>query len=134
MAKLGGKNGRPELPEGWAWAEWSGTEHTILFWKNGLGAKLQATFTARFKEITAAARENRRLGRSKAYYFRGGGKAKVTHPNPGWRGWWFRDGDTRYVTHFTKGSTGDGDEQAEEAIVHRACEEHRGRNIKGQRK
>ena len=133
LAKQGGNDDRPKLPEGWDWAEWSGREKTILFWQTGLNATLQATFVARFAEIRVAAEANCLLGKSKAYDFRGGGKAKITHPNPGWRGWWFRDGDTRYVTHFTKGSTSDGDEEAEEATVATAREEHRSRKTKGQR-
>jgi hypothetical protein len=54
-----------------------------------------------------------------AYIDRGSGvyMVKITSPNPGWRLWGFRDGNTMFVTHISEGtSTDDHTKDAKTAL------------------
>lgn len=81
----------------------------------------------RFREIAVAESQGKRLPKEKHFTDRGIGKAKVLKPSPGWRAFYFRDGDTRYVTRIAlKGD--DHDQQIQAALEARAEHESRRRS------
>jgi hypothetical protein len=108
LSKLPIQSGRFQLPNGWKWAVWHGSDDTRKTWEQ-LGAKVQAKFWARFMEVLAAGGHGRRLPHEKYFEDRGIGKSKLTHPSPGWRVWSFRRGPEYFITHITQKDVHDRD-------------------------
>ena len=98
MSELGPQSSRIEpmaLPQGVHWANWSRKDDTKAAWRQ-LTAPCRGSFRARFMSIVGGARLPSQKFRCK----KGIGYAKVRTPNPGWRGFMFRDGSEWFVTHF----------------------------------
>ena len=127
MSKPAVQDDRQELPQGWDWADWSGRSEAQRFWQDELAAKQRAAFNVRFQEMINAIAIGRPQAHEKVFFFQGGGKVKITRPGAGWRAWFFRHGDTYFVTHFTRG-TSKKTEDREEVTTQRACEEHKTRH------
>ncbi|MBL0870489.1 MAG: hypothetical protein IBJ18_07940 [Phycisphaerales bacterium] len=68
----------------------------IEVWKS-LPPRARAAFYVRFCEISQMGINGTRLPFEKCYELNGVGKAKIHKPNPGWRAWYFRDGNNRYI-------------------------------------
>ena len=131
MSKPALQDDRQGLPGGWDWADWSGKAEAQRFWQEELETKQRAAFNVRFQEMTNAIADGRPQSHEKVFFFRGGGKVKLTRPGSGWRAWFCRHGDTYFITHFTVG-TSKRIEKREEVTTQGACTEHKARHTKAQ--
>lgn len=87
----------------------------------GFDEKVRQAFRQRFMEIVAGMQVGRPLAKEKVHYDQGIGKAKVKKPNPGWRGYFFQDGQERYVTHFTQKNEDEHASEIEKALAAKAA-------------
>jgi hypothetical protein len=120
LSELDQPDSRPQLPEGWGWADWSGAPETRRMWEEELDERWRQRLIHRFREILAAIECHRPLPREKVHYDRGIGKAKVLTPRPGCRAVFFRDRQLRCITHFSRKGEQDHDEQITTALRARA--------------
>lgn len=125
MSKPAGPESRQDLPPGWDWADWSKKDDAKAFWDGE--ADLRGRFMVRFMEITASLNGGRMLPHEKVFCRNGVCKAKLRRPSPGWRAWFIRQGQTCYLTHFTKG-TSKGEQDEQEAVALKAWGEHKAKH------
>ncbi|MCC7406756.1 MAG: hypothetical protein IT442_01710 [Phycisphaeraceae bacterium] len=118
MSKHPPTSDRSQLPAGWGWAVWSESDEVKTVWAN-LDEKVRQALRQRFMEIDIGRKSGKPLPWEKVHYTDGIGKAKLRKPNPGWRAFFFRDGNTHYVTHIHR-KDNDHDKHIESAKRARA--------------
>lgn len=129
MSKPLDQPGRYELPEGWHWADWSGTATTQHNW-DAIGDGYRARVWVRMKSIRAARGDSRPLPKEFCFFDRGIGKAKVKKPSPGVRVWFFQDGSDYYVSQITYKDEAKSEHDTQIDIGLQAREEHRAKRKK----
>lgn len=121
MGKQRGEQDRLPLPEGCRWANWSKAPEVKAEWDN-VNPEVRAKLRGVLSRIRIATLAGERLPKNVVEWDDGVNKAKRQEPNPGWRAWFFRDGDTFFVTHFYDKGHDNHDKQKRVAL--KAKSEH----------